>query len=218
MNTISTCHPDMITLTNSDSCNIMKYFFFYLLTISVLTSSCQAPEGIGQEPYFSVQDLMKQQMVLLDSLNPEVKITGALKGQQETINTHKDSSAWSSLFQLFDDADINQPVLQGQYVATDTFDKQSNLPVRLYEAKEGTNTNIPYLKVYYQDSLKDVRRIETAFEEKNALYDTQRKMTADFELVQGAPRITQYDITGKQKMIMQDSVLYHMQASINYAM
>lgn len=198
----------------------MKHFSHSFLILSFIAMiGCQPPEGIDkldQEPYFSVQDLMEQQIALLDSLNPTVKITGALKGQHETIDTHKDSSAWRASLKLFTDADINQPVLQGQYTVKDTFDSQYDLPLKLYEAKKGANTSIPYLKVYYQDSLANVKRIETVFKEENILYDTQRKMSADFDMVQGKPRLMQYETIGKQKMILQDSVLYHMQAEINY--
>lgn len=171
---------------------------------------------MDEDPYFSVQALMERQITLLDSLNPMVRITGALQQKDEAIQVRKDRAAWAASLKLFTDADINQPVLQGQYTVKDTFDAQHNLSLRLYEAKRGADTSIPYLKVYYQDTLTQVKRIETIFREDNLLYDTQRKMSADFEMVQGQPRLMQYETIGEQKMLLQDSVHYRMQATIDY--
>lgn len=153
---------------------------------------------------------------MLDSLNPSVKIKAHIKGKEEFITTHKDSSAWQASLNLFSDADINQPVLQGNYVIKDSFDNEKGLKLKLYEAKESADSSIPYLKVYYQDSIANVRRIETVFQEVNALYSTQRKMSAVFDNADGNPRIIEFETEGRQKMLFKDSILFDLQAKIEY--
>jgi hypothetical protein len=159
---------------------------------------------------------MNQQIAMLDSLNPSVKIKARIKGEEESITTHKNSSAWHASLKLFSDADINQPVLQGSYVVKDTFDHDKRLKLKLYEVRENTDTSIPYLKVYYQDSINNVRRIETVYEESNMLYSTQRKMSADFDNAGGKLRLIQFDAHGRQKMLFKDSILFDLQAEIEY--
>lgn len=213
---------NMIMLT----CNTLKLymknynFILFLLVFWVSFTGCQQEKVVNQlqrEPYFDLKGLMHEQAALLDSLNPAVKFIAKIDEKEETIITHKDSASWTASLRLFSDADINQPVLQDSYTVKDSFDNQKGLQVKLYKAKNTSKTNIPYLKVYFKDSLYHVKHIETAFKEENMLYSTQRKMSATFDLFKGTPRIVQYETFGKQKMIFRDSAFYAMQATIDYS-
>ncbi len=182
-------------------------------------SGCQQSEVVSQlrnEPYFDLKGLLDRQIDILDSLDPSVEINALIGKEKESITTHKDSSAWRTSLKLFMDADINQPVLQGRYAVKDSFDQQRGLKVKVYEGLQQDGLDIPYLKVYYKDSLADVRYIETMFQEENLLYTTQRFMSATFDPFNRLPRITHYKILGKQKMLFKDSIQYEMNAQINY--
>lgn len=207
------------TRTHKHTTYIKKFFSVFSLLLFFFITSCQQGKVVNQlqdEPYFDLKGLMNQQIAILDSLNPSVEIKAEIRDRAETITTHKDSSAWRAALKLFSDADINQPVLQGSYIVKDSFDNQKGLKLKFYEAKKSANTNIPYLGVYYQDSIANVKRIETIFQENNMLYSTQRKMSVTFDNFDGELRIMQYKATGKQKMLFKDSVFYDMQAKIEY--
>ena len=197
----------------------MKTLLLLFLVLTCFTS-CQQDvvSQLQNTPYFDLKGLINQQITMLDSLNPPVEILGKIESQQEKTTLHKDSSAWRASLKLFTDADINQPVLQGRYTVEDSTDTQQGLKIRLYRVRNNKDSSIPYMRIYYQDTLTraNVKRIETEFQEYNMLYSTQRKMSASFEKFHGNPRILEYETTGKQKMLFKDSVTYSMLAKIDY--
>lgn len=183
-----------------------------LLVIAACTP--QSPmSDLGKKPYFDVPTLVQQQLQWLDSLNPPVTLRANIDGQTQTETMRKDSSAWAEAFDLFRQADINQPVLQGAYEETDSV-TQDSLHVRTYRAKQARTAEIPYLRVFYRDSLANVQRIETMFQEDNLLYSTSRKMWMTFAPRQGKPRVTAFETQGKQKMMLRDSVTYSVRGEL----
>ena len=166
--------------------------------------------------YFDLAALVEQQVQWLDSLNPPVVLRATIGDRTETETMRKDSTAWAETLELFQKSDINQPVLRGQYEERDSLIQTQNLRVRTYRAPRADRAEIPYLKVYYQDSLANVRRIETAFQEDNVLYSTYRRMWMNFAPYQGQPRITTFETVGKQKMILRDSVTYTARGEVQF--
>ncbi len=191
-------------------------WLMYLLPLSfVACTPPSAVDGLGEQPYFDVPTLVQQQLQWLDSLNPPVALRASIGGQTQTQTIRKDSSAWAETFDLFRQADINQPVLQGEYEETDRA-AQDSLRVRTYRAKQGSEAEIPYLRVFYRDSLANVYRIETMFQEDNVLYSTSRKMWMTFSSQGGAPRVIAFETQGKQKMMLRDSVTYSARGELQY--
>jgi hypothetical protein len=188
----------------------------YLVPLSLV--ACSPPSAVDEldeQPYFDVPTLVQQQLQWLDSLNPPVTLRASIGGQAETQTIRKDSTAWAEAFDLFRQADINRPVLQGEYEETDRA-TQDSLRVRTYRAKQGAEAEIPYLRVFYRDSLTNVYRIETMFQEDNVLYSTSRKMWMTFAPQQGKPRVTAFETRGKQKMMLRDSVTYFARGELQY--
>ena len=165
-------------------------------------------EDIRQNPYFDLPALVEQQVQWLDSLNPSVVMQASIEGKKEAETLQKDSAGWAETLALFQQSDINQPVLQGRYEATDSTLADRNLRLRTYRSQQAEQAEIPYLKVYYRDTLANVYRIETAFQEDNLLYSTYRRMWMNFTSYRGQPRLTSFETIGKQKMILRDSVTY----------
>lgn len=196
-----------------------KVFSRWLTGLALLAVAACIPQSpvdeLGQQPYFDVPTLVNQQLQWLDSLNPPVALQASISGQTQTQTIQKDSTAWAEAFDLFRQADINQPVLQGSYEETDRA-TQDSLRVRTYRSKRARRAEIPYLRVFYQDSLANVYRIETMFQEDNVLYSTSRKMWMTFDLRQGKPRVTAFETQGKQKMILRDSVTYFARGELQY--
>lgn len=187
-----------------------------LIFLGLVACSPPSPvDELKEQPYFDVPLLVEQQLQWLDSLNPPVALRASIGGQTQTQTIRKDSSAWAETFDLFRQADINQPVLQGEYEETDRI-TQDSLRVRTYRAKQGEEAEIPYLRVFYRDSLANVHRIETMFQEDNVLYSTSRKMWMTFASYGGRPRVTAFETQGKQKMLLRDSVTYSARGELQY--
>ena len=188
--------------------------FALLCLVAACTPQSPVSE-LGKKPYFDVPSLVQQQLQWLDSLNPPVMLRASIGGQTQTETMRKDSTAWAEAFDLFRQADINQPVLQGEYEESDSA-TQDSLRVRTYRAKRAQQAEIPYLRVYYRDSLANVYRIETMFQEDNVLYSTSRKMWMTFASRQGKPRVIAFETQGKQKMMLRDSVTYSARGELQY--
>lgn len=181
----------------------------------LLATAC-APEAeeLSETPYFDLPTLVRQQVQWLDSLNPPVVLQATIGDRVETETMQKDSARWAETLALFRQSDINQPVLQGQYEASDSVLQDQNLRLKAYRSRQADRAEIPYLRVYYRDTITDVRRIETAFQEDNLLYSTYRKMWMNFTPYRGQPRVTTFETVGKQKMILRDSVIYTVQGEV----
>ena len=59
-----------------------------------------------------------------------------------------------------------------------------------------------------------VRKIEAEYNARNALYKSTRLLTLEFEEVEGKSRLTSYAVDGGQKMFLDDSVQYTIDAAI----
>lgn len=196
------------------------------ITISLLFGSLLLASGCAQEskvvselqqkPYFDLPGLIQQQLHWLDSLNPPVVLQAQIGSEIEQETLRKDSAAWAETLQLFQQTNINRPVLQGEYEESDSVLSDQNLRVKTYRYRKSGNAEIPYLRVYYRDSLANVYRIETAFQEDNVLYSTHRAMWMTFARHQGEPRVTAFETVGKQKMMLRDSVTYIARGELQY--
>lgn len=191
-----------------------------IVAVGLLGGACEyaadVSDDLTDQPYFDMPSLVKQQLVRLDSLNPSVELVAQVGDREEVETIKKDSAEWEETLKLFSDANINRPVLQGSYSVVDSIDQQHQWKIRVYQAKEPQEVEVPYLIVYYQDSLADVRRIETKFWEENLLYSTTRYLAMQFESSSSGPQLVSYRSQGHQKMILRDSVYYDLEAILSY--
>lgn len=201
----------------------MLHSIFKLLVISGLilvhaacVSESQVEVSVENKLYFDLKGLIERQVTLLDSLDPQVEMQALISGEEESQVLHKDSAAWAETLKLYAEADLNKPVLRDEYVVSDSSLEDSGLQLKFYQAKRPGEVDIPYMKVFYQDSITRVRRIEAFFREENPLYSTQRNMSLQFEDLAGDIRLSGYSTTGKQKMIFRDSILYRNTGQVYY--
>lgn len=176
----------------------------------------QVEISVDDNLYFDLKGLIDQQVSMLDSLNPRVEMQALISGKEESQVLRKDSAAWAETLKLYAEADLNKPVLRDQYVVSDSSLEDSDLQLKFYRAKRPDKVDIPYVKVFYQDSLSAVRRVEAFFREENPLYSTQRSMSLRFEEHGENVRLAEYVTTGKQKMILRDSIMYRNEGRIQY--
>jgi hypothetical protein len=167
------------------------------------------------KPYFDLAGVIEQQLMLLDSLDPQLRLTAAIGEQEESTLTRKDSASWAEMLQLYADADLNDPVLRGMYEVQDSSLENSPLRAKVFRARD-EDVEIPYMKIYFEEVPENLRYVEALFREENPLYSTRRLMRLTFHEVSGLNRLSSFSSSGKQKMIFQDSVIYHTEGEILY--
>jgi hypothetical protein len=98
------------------------------------------------------------------------------------------------------------------YKVEEYADSKSNLTVKSFATTE--DLPVRFLKIYYQKSLSQLRKIEAQYNEANSLYSSRRFLTMEFENVYNKTILTSYSISGGQKMFLDDSVQYNIDANI----
>jgi len=195
--------------------NLLLVSVFFAITVACSDES-QLGSTSSNMPYFDLKGLLEQQVDMLDSLNPEVQIAALIGNERDEKVMQKDSTDWAETLKLYAEADLNKPVLRDQYLVSDSMLTETGNRLKIYQAKQPKEVDIPYMKVYYEDDLSQVRKVETLFRETNPLYSTQRQMELRFANQDGMLRLLSFSATGKQKMILRDSILYQTDATIRY--
>jgi len=160
--------------------------------------------------YYPIESLIQAQIDYLgDPAHPASLHKYATLGtdQDTVVSQPGAAAAWANeLGPLYRLDVINKPIHQGKYVVeTDLRDPNSNLRIRSFKAQD-PSLPITYLKIYYQDSLKHVRRIEGAYREENALYTSTQILSMQLQEIHNKTLLTSYSIRGGQKMILADSM------------
>jgi len=197
-------------------CKNLFVAIVFAFTLFACVDESQVDVPLEGTPYFDLKGLVEEQILLLDSLNPEVEMLATISGKEDELTLRKDSAGWAETLKLYVEADLNKPVLQDQYVVIDSVIQKSNMSLKLYQARQPDDVDIPFMKVYYQGTLSSVRRIEAFFREENPLYSTQRSMNLRFKEQDGQVLLAEYSTSGKQKMIFRDSILYQNTGRIMY--
>jgi len=119
-----------------------------------------------------------------------------------------DSVAWKKEFEIFNVLNsINKPVNRARYRIELNSDKKSNLKVKSFLTND--DLSVKYLRVYYQHSPAQIKKIEASYEESNVLYHSAKILSLQFEQIRDTPVLTSFSIRGGQKMFLDDTVQYN---------
>lgn len=193
----------------------------HLLWIGLLAwcAGCGPPTpepgtAAGQALYFDVQGFLDRQIQLLNQEEPEVRKT--VRDQQGGAETEIVRNInWERELELFREVDLNRPALRDYFTITRHTDPATGHITERYERVPGAYTNIQYLVVEL-DADRQLRQMEAATKQDNPLFYTQRQLQLSTGAVQGQPRLSQYRITGTQKLILTDSVHYTLEGEVLY--
>ena len=165
-------------------------------------------------PLYPIDSVLRSQIHILSGNQASITKASKLNGVDNTTTVKpKDSIAWKKELEIFEVLDlINKPVNRDLYKNEDLLDIRSNLKVRSYSTME--KLPIRYVRLYYHRSLEKIRRIEAEYHESNSLYRSARNLTMEFDEINGSPILTSYEITGGQKMFLDDSVYYNIKGHI----
>jgi hypothetical protein len=183
-----------------------------ILTLAIVLASCGGGVVRTGNSFHSIDSLVAAQVEHLTSAGYQLEKNAEVDDEGSSVTIRPDSAGWAQELSVFRELEISaRPTYRDRYVITDGEDRNSNLRVRSYEA---TESPVPFIRFYYLDHPGDVRRIEAAYYETNALYTSRRELVLEFEEAAGVRMLKSYRIDGFQKISLADSVHYAVSGKI----
>jgi len=162
----------------------------------------------GQEKFslYPVDSVLTAQVKYLTAKNARLQKGGTIALEQDDSVYTPTESMWEKELEIFQQLQmINKKGNRENYIVRDgILDKTSNLTIKSFTARE--DMPVQYLKIFYQTSPDQPRKIEGLYAEKNALMKTERLITLEFEQIENTNVLTSYSIRGGQKIILGDTV------------
>jgi hypothetical protein len=196
-----------------------------LVVISLLSVAACESTRTPDKGYFAIDSLMDAQIRSLLKHNASVHKQTLLGEKEVPIDiTPPDEQRWRDELDVFRDLNIiNRHYGSNLYVVENHVqDEHSNLRIRSATLREGVDESaegglrVRYLKIFYEGSYQNIRRLEARYAESNSMYDNDRFLTMVFNDVYQAPLLTEYSIEGGQKIVLGDSVNYRVRAQVLY--
>jgi hypothetical protein len=180
---------------------------FLFLMVPILQACTSSSEKYGKI-YFDFDSLINRQVLELQKANVTLQKKAELNTKADSVSMVSDSLTLANELDIFRQLDvINKPVYRNMFEVSDREkDTRSNLWMRSYRAKK--ESVVPYVKFYYQSVPWHLKKIEAVYQEKNALFYSQRFLQMEFDDATGLPILSNYRLTGVQKMILTDSVRF----------
>jgi hypothetical protein len=180
---------------------------------------------VSGKGFFPIDSLLDQQIaVLLKSKAALRKVTTLGSNSSPVDITPANEQEWKDQLEIFRDLNIiNRYGDLNAYLVQDNLqDERSNLTVRSATLRNDLDESlqdeirIKYLKIFYEGSHRNIRRLESRYAEANSMYANDRYLTIIFEDVYGKSLLTEYTIEGGQKIVLGDTVNYKIEARILY--
>jgi len=183
----------------------MKYVIWALFPFCLVLTGCSgdAEDEDKIKAYYDVQSLFVGQPTLLRNSTFTKKAN--IDGQSEEKTVAFDSLGWSKELAMFANMDINKAAYVGAYDIEETNAEKGK--VISYKRKAGTVSGVVWITVEF-DQQNNPLRFSGLFQEQNALYQNERKLSADFAIHNGRAVLSNYTIKGYQKILMKDTVQY----------
>lgn len=194
---------------------IVRSLCFFITLI--LLAACNKQNETYDKVYFDFDSLINVQVNVLANAKSTLTKSVSLDGKIDQSSHATDSTLVAQELDVFRQLDlINKPLYRNTYEITDgEKDTQSNLSVRRYKAK--TPAPIAFVTFYYHKDFKQIKKIESVYQETNSLYASKRQLQLEFDDSSGTMLLSKYKMTGSQKMILSDSVKFTIEASFTPA-
>jgi hypothetical protein len=184
-----------------------------LVFASCIIVSCTT-ETQRTQNFYNIDSLIAVQVDLLLARKAGLNKKASLNNVEKVTTTVPAGvSQWKNELDIFMELDaINKPMNKESYKVDTYADPRSNLKVKSFKTE--LDLPVKYLLVYYHQTLKDVRKIEAEYNETNTLYSSSRFLTMEFQNISDQTIVTSYSVNGGQKMFLDDSVEYKINATI----
>lgn len=186
--------------------------FWLSVLFLLLVFSCQE-RTIQSAVYYPVDSLVAAQQSVLSGLNAVLRKSTRLNSASSVIElTPGDSLHWANELQIFASLEvINKPTYRGEY--SEQREDQSGLQVWSFTSLKD-DVPVRYLKIFYDRSPENIRRIEAKWQEKNIMFRSQRLFTLHFNAADGHNLLQRFEVRGGQKMFLQDTVSYSIEGEV----
>lgn len=166
--------------------------------------------------YYNLDSLINEQQMALQTIKPMLNKRARITNDSSQNSFTPDSLSWSNELNIFKEANINIPVLQGLYQSEVRDDDRSNLKIKEFTPVEDQNLKVSFLRIYYLDNIQNIRKLEAKYVEDNPIYHSGKDLRMVFEDINGKPMLSKYTIHGSQKMILQDTVSFEIEGMVRY--
>lgn len=191
----------------------MKATLFLLL--AAISFSCADLKPKEVDLYFDLKSQLLEQAESLEEDKIELTKFAVVNGDSAASSFVPDSLGWADEFQIILDADINKPALRGQFTITKRDDDNSNLKIQEFKANSKDIT-VQYLRIYYLDEVEKIKKIEITQNESNSIFQSSKEIALHFDEIKGKNRLTDYNIKGYQKMLLQDRVDFDINCTLKH--
>lgn len=184
-----------------------------LLLIGSCIFSCERNYTRTQDLY-AVDSLLHSQMLHLARHGASVAKVTALGSETHLVTLKPaDTIAWKKELEIFDVLNvINKPVNKQRYRVEFHSDSKSNLKVKSFLTDD--DLSVKYLRIYYHQSPRQIKKIEASYNESNVLYRSAKILSLEFEQIRDTSVLTTYSVRGGQKMFLDDSVQYDIRGTL----
>lgn len=192
----------------------MKQLLFFLLVLSAFVFFSCEEKQVETKYYYALDSLLNEQVIFLSQSKASLLKKATLDDKQELKTLVPDTSLWKFELDVFAQLnDINKPTNASKYrTERDVKDATSNLLIYSIESIE--KLPVSYLKVYYLNTLSDIRKIEGVYREESSLLNSARHLSMEFQNINNKIVLTSYSMTGGQKMLVGDSVQFSVHGTI----
>jgi hypothetical protein len=165
--------------------------------------------------FYAIDSLVSEQVYHLADIKAALFKEALLEGKRDSLTyTPRDTTAWMKELDIFKKlGEINKPVNKENYQVSDgLIDPASNLTIRAFTTRE--ELPVVYLKIFYQGNIGKPRKIEALYDERNLLFESARLLSMHFQQIDNKTVLTAYSVKGGQKMVLGDSVTFHISGKI----
>lgn len=191
--------------------------FLLTCTCAFLFSACNRTNLKYDKAYFDFDSLINVQTDELLKAQSTLNKKAVINGKKDDATFVPDSLRLANELDIFRQLDlINKPLYRNTYTVKDgEKDTKSNLLIRSYTAT--IPSPVPFVKFYYKSSPRELKKIESVFYEENALFKTSRNLLLEFSDTSGSILLSGYQLSGMQKMILNDTVNFSVNVTFSSA-
>lgn len=194
----------------------MKLLCYFLWVLCLLFVGCSETKNSDTSTtLFHIDELIDTQINQLGQGGYTLEKLGAVDSTRSQVVFVPSHDKWKNELDIFRQMGIvNKPIYRhGYQIEGHLKDPKSNLKITQYSSN---SSPLSLLRIYYQDHVSKLRRIEAIISESNRLYASKKTLTLEFEEVSGKLLLTHYQVAGFQKVALRDTVTFHTQGTINF--
>ena len=180
-----------------------------LLCGFLFLGACQEPAKNPLRPvnnqYFDVPGFIREQVTLLNALQPTAVKKVQENGEQTEIKTLTDLN-WHKELETFAELDLNKPAFRNAYTITRQTDGAGSV-TETYQKNPGTEGNIQSLEII-KNTNQQVKAIRAVRKSSNMLLDSSTEMQLLCDTKTGTNYVRSFRISGQQKPIIFNTLRY----------